>query len=98
VRQKEQGLTRRLVGISLDGRRVPRHDMPLESAGAAVGRVTSGTFSPSLERPIGMAYVESGLAKLGHIVEVRAGETRLPATIVKRPFWTKGSNRGASAS
>jgi hypothetical protein len=45
-----------------------------------------------------MAYVESAHAKLGGTVEVRAGETRLLATIVKRPFWTKGSNRGASAS
>ena len=98
VRQKEQGLSRRLVGIALDGRRVPRHDMVVEAAGGVTGRVTSGTFSPSLVRPVGMAYVENAPAKLGGTVEVRAGEARLPATIVKRPFWTKGSNRGATAS
>ena len=93
VRQKSEGLARRLIGFELDGRRVPRHDMPIESAGRVVGKVTSGTFSPSLEKPIGMGYVEAAAARTGGTIEIRAGETRLPARVVKRPFYTHGSHR-----
>jgi len=93
LRQKEQGLARKLVGFELESRRVPRHGMVIESGGRPVGRVTSGTFSPSLERPIGMGYVESALDRPGGTLEVLAGGTRLDARIVPRPFWTRGSRR-----
>jgi aminomethyltransferase len=93
LRQKAAGLERKLVGFSLEGRRVPRHDMKIESAGRVVGQVTSGTFAPSLERPIGMGYVETACSELGTALQICAGETRLPATIVPRPFYTHGSRR-----
>ncbi len=93
LRQKEHGLKRRLVGFDLDGRRVPRHDMAIEAGGQPLGKVTSGTFSPSLERPIGMGYVESGSAQTGTAFEIRAGEARLPARVVPRPFYKRGSRR-----
>jgi aminomethyltransferase len=93
LRQKERGLTRRLVGFELDGRRVARHGMGIESGGRPVGTVTSGTFSPSLERPIGMGYVESALDRPGSTLEVLAGGTRLEVRVVPRPFWTRGSRR-----
>ncbi len=93
LRQKEQGPARKLVGFTLDGRRVARHDMVIESGGRAVGRVTSGTFSPSLERPIGMGYVEPALDRSGGTLEVLAGGTRLDVRIAPRPFWTRGSRR-----
>jgi aminomethyltransferase len=93
LRVKGEGLRRKLVGFALEGRRVPRHDMAIECAGNVVGQVTSGTFSPSLERPIGMGYVDAAHAALGSALEIRAGETRLPATVVARPFYTHGSHR-----
>ena len=93
VRQKEQGLKRRLAGFELEGRRVPRHDMAIEAGARGVGRVTSGTFSPSLERPIGMGYVESASAQTGAALEIRAGEARLSARVVPRPFYKGGSRR-----
>ena len=93
VAQKERGLTRKLSGFELDGRRVPRHGMTIESGGRAVGTVTSGTFSPSLERPIGMGYVEAALAAPGTALEIVAGTSRLPARVVTRPFYTRGSHR-----
>jgi aminomethyltransferase len=93
VKQKEQGVLRKLVGFELEGRRVPRHAMILESAGRPVGQVTSGTHSPSLGKPIGMGYVETALAKVGNTVDVVAGETRLPARIVAMPFYKQGSRR-----
>jgi len=60
-RQKAQGLLRRLVGSSSTAPRAA-HNMVIVSEGRPVGTVTSGTFSPSLERPIGMGYVETALA------------------------------------
>ena len=93
ARQKAEGLKRKLVGFTLEGRRVPRHDMEIEREGRVVGKVTSGTFSPSLEKPIGMGYVESACAGIGTPLEIRAGETRLPARVVARPFHTRGSHR-----
>ena len=93
VKQKAEGLKRRLVGFQLDGRRVPRHGMPIVSGGRVVGVVTSGTFSPTLERPIGMGYVESGLHTTGTELEIQAGTTMLPARVTARPFHTRGSHR-----
>ncbi len=93
LRQKEQGLARKLVGFALDGRRVPRHGMVIESEGRPAGRVTSGTFSPSLQRPIGMGYVDSALDRPDGRLEILAGPARLEARIVPRPFWTRGTRR-----
>ncbi|MEO5989155.1 MAG: glycine cleavage system aminomethyltransferase GcvT [Candidatus Eisenbacteria bacterium] len=92
-KQKTDGLKRRLVGIQLDGRRVLRHGMTLTCSDRDVGVVTSGTFSPSLERPIGMGYVESGAAAIGTALEVQAGSNSLPARVTARPFYTRGTHR-----
>ena len=93
AKQKAEGLARRLVGFQLEGRRVPRHGMRILSGPRAVGVVTSGTFSPSLERPIGMGYVETALAGNGTAVEIEAGSTTLVARVTARPFYTRGTHR-----
>ena len=81
------------MGLEAGGRRIPRHGMAVESAGREVGRITSGAFSPSLERAIAMAYVETPLSALGTTLEVTAGASRIPTRVVKRPFYTRGSRR-----
>ena len=93
VKQKADGLKRRLVGFQLDGRRVPRHGMAIRSEGRVVGAVASGTFSPSLERPLGMGYVETALATTGTALEIEAGSTTLAARVTARPFYTRGTHR-----
>ena len=93
VKQKADGLTRKLVGFQLEGRRVPRHGMRIVSDGRPVGQVASGTFSPSLERPIGMGYVETALAAVGTTLEIEAGSTTLAARVTARPFYTRGTHR-----
>jgi aminomethyltransferase len=93
ARQKTEGPGRRLVGFQLEGRRVPRHGMRIAHGGRTVGTVTSGTFSPSLERPIGMGYVEPGLAAQGTALEIEAGTSTLTARVTARPFYTRGSHR-----
>jgi len=93
AKQKTEGLKRRLVGFQLEGRRVPRHGMRVSSGGRDVGAVTSGTFAPSLERPLGMGYVESALAANGTALEIEAGSTTLAAKVTARPFYTRGTHR-----
>ena len=67
--------------------------MEIECGGRVVGRVTSGTFAPSLEQPIGMGYVETGCEAPGTALEIRAGEARLPARVATRPFYTRATHR-----
>ncbi|HMX39480.1 MAG TPA: glycine cleavage system aminomethyltransferase GcvT, partial [Saprospiraceae bacterium] len=68
LKQKADGLKRKLVGFVLDGeRRVPRHDYVIKSKrGAIIGTVTSGTHSPTLDKPIGMGYVKTKHAEVGN--------------------------------
>ncbi len=87
-KQKETGLSRKLVAFEVLDRRVPRHDYPIEDlAGNTIGKVTSGTQSPSLDKPIGMGYVTSAFAKEGTEIQVVAGGKRLAAKVVKLPFY-----------
>jgi aminomethyltransferase len=93
VEQKERGMPRKLVGLEAEGRRVPRHGMTIQVGGRPVGQVTSGAFAPSLDKAIAMAYVEPAFAKTGQAFEVVAGSTAIPARVVPRPFYTRGSHR-----
>ncbi len=86
-KQKAEGVKRKLVGFILDEKRVPRHDYPIESPrGAAIGVVTSGTHSPSLDKPIGTGYVKTKFAEPGTKIMVVAGSKKLEARVVKLPF------------
>src|SRR5690606_37544969 len=87
VALKEQGLSRKLVGFEVMDRRVPRHGYPIEDmSGNEVGVVTSGTQSPSLDKPVGMGYVPAAFAAEGSEIQVVAGGKRLAAKVVKPPF------------
>ena len=89
ARQREEGVSRKLVGFILpEERRVPRHDYPIEDAeGKEIGKVTSGTLSPSLEYPVGMGYVQTAFAAPDTSIYIVAGKKRLEATVVKPPFY-----------
>ncbi|MFN7117157.1 MAG: glycine cleavage system aminomethyltransferase GcvT [Saprospiraceae bacterium] len=85
--QKAGGVQRKLVGFEVQDRRVPRHDYPIEDInGNTIGKVTSGTQSPSLGIPIGMGYVNTSFAEPGTEIMVVAGGKKLPAKVVKVPF------------
>lgn len=92
-KQKAQGLLRKLVGFELEGRRAPRHAMIIEKGGRPVGQVTSGSHGPSVQKPIGMGYVETALASPAATFDIVTGETRLAARTVPLPFYKKGSRR-----
>ncbi|MCA9228697.1 MAG: glycine cleavage system protein T, partial [Planctomycetales bacterium] len=79
----------RRVGLELSGRRVPREHYQLFDGEQFVGEVTSGTFSPTLDRPLAMAYVASAVAQSGRELTVDIRGTRLPARIVDLPFYKR---------
>jgi aminomethyltransferase len=90
-KQKAEGVKRRLVGFVVDDRRVPRHGYELESRrGAKIGVVTSGTHSPTLDKPIGMGYVKVKFAEPGTKIMVVAGGKKLEAVVTKVPFVEPG--------
>ena len=74
------------VGLALEGRQAAREGATVWSGDRQVGTVTSGGFSPSLQRPIAMAYVESALAAEGTALEIELRGKRLPARVVPMPF------------
>ena len=86
--QKANGVSRKLVGFTLDDRRVPRHGYTIEDKnGVEIGVVTSGTQSPSLGYPIGMGYVETSFAKSGTEIVIDINGKKLNATVSKLPFY-----------
>lgn len=92
LKQKQQGLTRQFVGFELSQGPVPRNGMELLANGTRVGTVTSGTFSPILNKPLGMGYVQPASAKPGTELTLMVRNQRYAATVVKLPFW-KGEAR-----
>ena len=87
ISQKKEGLTRKLVGFVVDDRRVPRHGYPVcNEAGDEFGVVTSGTLSPTLQIPIGLAYVPLKFSHEGSTFDVKAGGKMLKAKVVSLPF------------
>jgi aminomethyltransferase len=89
--QKRRGVTRKLVGFQLEGRGFPRPGYPVYHSDRDVDVVRSGTMSPSLGQAIGTTYLPAEAAKVGTRLEVECRGERIPAEVVKRPFYTKGS-------
>lgn len=83
---KASGLKRKLVGFEMIDRGIPRHDYALSVQGQIVGKVTSGTMSPSLKKGIGMGYIDAAWAKEGTEIEVIVRDKPLKAIVVKPPF------------
>lgn len=94
-RQVSTGVQRSLVGFELKGRGVARPDYPVSSGGRVVGRVTSGTMSPSLRRAVGMAYVEPPLNAAGTELDIMIRERPVKAVVVKPPFYKKKAVKAA---
>jgi len=86
--QKANGIEKKLVGFTVNDRRVPRHGYTIENeAGEQIGVVTSGTSSPSLEIPIGMGYVSKPYAAKDSKIWINTGKKKLEGTIQRPPFY-----------
>ena len=91
-RQKAEGVKKRLVGFTLGDRNIARHGYPVFANGEPSGTVASGTMSPTLGIPIGTAYLPTELAKEGSTFEIEIRGKRVPATVVKPPFYKDASH------
>ena len=89
-KQKEEGVSRKLVAFELLERGIPRHDYEIVDAnGNVIGKVTSGTQSPSLNKAIGLGYVPTALASEGSEIYIRIRNKDIKAQVVKLPFYKK---------
>jgi len=88
-RQKREGVGKQLAGFEIVGRGIAREGHAVRAGGAAVGRVTSGTWSPTLERAIGMAYVPPAFAAPGTELAIEVRGKELPARVVPLPFYKR---------
>lgn len=89
-KQKEAGVTKKLVGFELIERGIPRHDYEIVDAdGNNIGIVTSGTQSPSLGKAIGMGYVKTEFSAVDSEIYILIRDKKIAAKVVKLPFYKK---------
>lgn len=87
-KQKEEGVSKKLIGFELIERGIPRHDYPIVDAnGNEIGIVTSGTQSPSLNKAIGMGYVKTAFSKIDSEIYILIRDKKVKANVVKMPFY-----------
>lgn len=85
--EKEKGLSQKLVGFEMIDRGIPRHDYEIINAeGKKIGRVTSGTQSPTLKKSIGLGYVDTAYAKDGSEIFISIRNQPIKAVVKKSPF------------
>jgi aminomethyltransferase len=89
ARQKAEGVTRKVVGIELEGRAIPRHGYDVVVGDEVVGTVTTGYNSISTGKSVCMALVKIEYAKLGTAVQVRIHRKLQPGVVVKKKFYEK---------
>ena len=88
LKQKEDGVTRRLRAFEMKQRGIPRQGYEIvDENGAVLGKVTSGTMSPSLKKGIGLGYVSTSHTKFGSEIFIRIRNKDIPAEVVKLPFY-----------
>ncbi len=86
--QKQDGVKRKLVGFEMLERGIPRHDYEIcDAAGNTIGKVTSGTQSPSLQKAIGLGYIATDFAKEDSEIFIKIREQLVKAQVVKFPFY-----------
>jgi aminomethyltransferase len=94
-KQKTEGLKRKLVGFKVAGKGIARHGYPVRPEGVEkhVGEVTSGTMSPTLKEPIGLAYVPVEMSREGTRFEIEIRDRPVPAQVAKTPFVAKEADK-----
>ncbi|MBC8034987.1 MAG: glycine cleavage system aminomethyltransferase GcvT [Chitinophagaceae bacterium] len=86
-KQKAEGVTRKLVGIEMIDKGIPRHDYEIKDASdITIGRITSGTQAPSLGKAVALGYVENGFSAIDTTVYVKIRDKSLRGKVVKIPF------------
>jgi len=86
---KEAGRPRKVVGFEMVGRGVPRAEYPIEKDGEVVGYVTTGTYSPTFEKSLGLALVDTKKVDVDDRIDVVIRDKRVEAVVVKTPFYRR---------
>ena len=87
-KQQQIGLSQKLVAFEMVDKGIPRHDYQIvDKIGNIIGKVTSGTQSPSLQKAIGMGYVKTGFTNFGDEIFIRIRDNNIKAKVVKLPFY-----------
>lgn len=89
IKQKEEGLPRKLVGFEMIDRGIARSHYEVQAKGEKIGFVTTGSYSPSLKKNIGLALIDAKYAQEGGEIEVLVRNKNLKARIIKKPFYVK---------
>ncbi|MGV3684580.1 MAG: glycine cleavage system aminomethyltransferase GcvT [Daejeonella sp.] len=85
--EKQNGVNRKLIGFEMIDRGIPRHDYEIVDAdGNTIGKVTSGTQAPSLQKAIGLGYVTKEFSKEGSEIFIKIRDNKVKAQVVKYPF------------
>ncbi len=88
IKQKAEGISKKLVGFEVLDKRPPRHGYTIENAeGEVIGEVTSGTKGPSVGKPIGMGYVQKAYSKTGTQIFIDVRGKKLEAKVLRPPFY-----------
>lgn len=87
--QKREGVQKKLIGFEMIDKGIPRHDYEIvDINGDTIGKVTSGTQSPTLKKAIGMGYVKNEFSKLGSEIFIKVRDNKIKARVSKMPFVT----------
>ncbi|HSV11926.1 MAG TPA: glycine cleavage system aminomethyltransferase GcvT [Hanamia sp.] len=87
AKEKTEGIKQKLIGLEMLEKGIPRHDYEIQNdEGEKIGRITSGTQSPSLQKAIAMGYVNVNYSKIDTKVFIKIREKLVPAKVVKMPF------------
>lgn len=89
AKQKEEGLKRKTVGFEMKDRGIPRHGYEVTADGKNIGFVTTGYFSPTLKKNIGLALIDSDYSELGTEINIQVRNRFLKAEVINKKFYTK---------
>ena len=90
AKQKEEGITRKLIAFEMVDRGIPRQGYPIQDAeGNEIGKVTSGTMSPSMKKAIGLGYVTKSNSAIESEIHIGIRNKAIKAQVVKLPFYKK---------
>lgn len=89
VRSKNQGLRKTLVGLEMTARGIPRHGYSVLHESSVIGKVTTGSYAPYLDKNLGLAYVETGYSKPGTELSIDVRGRAIQCKVVEIPFYRR---------
>lgn len=93
LKQKTEGVKRKLIGFEVEGNTFPRQYYKIFRDGAQIGEVASGIFSPSISKGIGTAYVQSEYSAVGTGLQLEIRGKMIPAKVAETPFYKHGTHK-----